>query len=230
MKKLLLLLPFIFFTPFSVEAQNIGPSAIFEETTEIEDETTEGVEEEETTVDEETEEVAPAPEPEPTEEEEEEEEEQTVRAIRDFFTADNIILIINATVVGIFTVASVYLRVQVIAQKLFGKKTEEELAEAKARLAETEGQFAMIMGSVTALGDNLTSVVEASKMSPEDKLRVAEHWAESKVRIQDFLKSQKERLERYKEAISDAGTSLWEIVGETKDVLEKYLPNDDATE
>jgi hypothetical protein len=226
MKKLLLLIPFLFLAPQPVDALNIGPSAIFEETTEVEEETP-VVEEEETAVDEATEEVAPAPEP---TEEEEEEEEQTVRAIRDFFTADNIILVINATVVGIFTVASVYLRVQVIAQKLFGKKTEEELAEAKARLAETEGQFAMIMGSVTALGDNLTSVVEVSKMTPEDKLRVTQHWAETKVRIQDFLKTQKERLERYKEAISDAGTSLWEIVGETKDVLEKYLPNDDAKE
>jgi hypothetical protein len=225
MKKLLLLLPFIFFTPYNINAQNIGTSAIFEETTEIEDEveeeTTEVVEEEEAVVVETPQETTPVL---------EEVEEELKNSLRDFFTADNIILIINATVVGIFTVASVYLRVQVIAQKLFGKKTEEELAEAKARLAETEGQFAMIMGSVTALGDNLTSVVEASKMAPEDKLRVAQHWAESKVRIQDFLKTQKARLERYKEAISDAGTSIWEIVGETKDVLEKYLPNDDAQE
>jgi hypothetical protein len=221
MKKLLLLLPFIFFTPLNIEAQHIGPSAIFEETTEIEDETTEVIEEEEAVVVETPQETTPVL---------EEVEEELKNSLRDFFTADNIILIINATVVGIFTVASVYLRVQVIAQKLFGKKTEEELAEAKARLAETEGQFAMIMGSVTALGDNLTSVVEASKMAPEDKLRVAQHWAESKVRIQDFLAQQKKRLERYKEAISDAGTSLWEVVGETKDVLEKYLPNDNVQE
>ena len=218
MKKLLLAIPFLFFNPQMLEAQNIGPSAIYE-LDEIEEETTEVFEEEEA-VDEATQTPVAA----------EEVEEEALRALRDYFTAENIILIINATVVGIFTVASVYLRVQVIAQKLFGKKTEEELAEAKARLAETEGQFAMIMGSVTALGDNLTSVVEASKMSPEDKLRVVNHWAETKVRIKDFTKTQKERLERYKEAISDAGTSLWEVVGETKDVLDKYLPNDDAKE
>ena len=228
MKKLLLLIPFFFLAPQPIDALNIGPSAIFE-TEDVEDEV---VEEEATEVVEEAEEAVPVV----VEETQEEtpvvpvDEEEAGIVVRDFFTADNIILVINAAVVGIFTVASVYLRVQVIAQKLFGKKTEEELAEAKARLAETEGQFAMLMGSVTALGDNLTAVVEASKMSPEDKLRVVNHWAESKVRIQDFLVKQKERLEKYKEAISDAGTSLWEVVGETKDVLEKYLPNDDATE
>ena len=225
MKKLLLLIPLFFLVPQPVEALNIGPSAIYE-TEEFDEE--EAIEE----VVEEAEETAPVV----VEETEEEApvlpviEEEAGVALRDFFTADNIILVINAAVVGIFTVASVYLRVQVIAQKLFGKKTEEELAEAKARLAETEGQFAMLMGSVTALGDNLTAVVEASKMSPDDKLKVVTHWAESKVRIQDFLKKQKERLEKYKEAISDAGSSLWDVVGETKDVLEKYLPNDDATE
>lgn len=148
--------------------------------------------------------------------------------IRGMFTADNVILIINTVIVVIFTAASVYLRVQVIAQKLFGAKNEEELAEAKARLIETEGQFTMVMGAVQTIGDTLNQVVGASKMSAEDKLKISNSWSETKVRIQDFLSKQRERIEKYKEAIADAGESLMEVVGETKDVIEKYVSKDDA--
>jgi len=148
--------------------------------------------------------------------------------IRAAFTVDNVILVINTVIVVIFTAASVYLRVQVIAQKLFGAKNEEELAEAKARLIETEGQFTMVMGAVQTIGDTLNQVVGASKMSAEDKLKISNSWAETKVRIQDFLSKQRERIEKYKEAIADAGESLMEVVGETKDVIEKYVSKDDV--
>lgn len=150
-----------------------------------------------------------------------------VGGIRGWFTADNIILIVNTLIVVVFTAASVYLRVQVIAQKMFGAKNEEELKEAKARLVETEGQFTMVMGAVQSIGDTLTQVVGASKMTAEDKLKIQNGWSETKVRIQDFLGKQRERIEKYKDAIAEAGESLMEVVGETKDVVEKYLTKDD---
>jgi len=153
---------------------------------------------------------------------------ETTGGIRGMFTVENIILVVNSVIVIVFTAASVYLRVQVIAQKLFGKRTEEELAEAKARLVETEGQFTMVMGSIQTIGDTLTQVVSASKMSPEDKLKIQENWAQTKVRIQDFLAKQRERIQKYKEAIADAGESLMEVIGETKDVIEKYVTKDDV--
>lgn len=150
-----------------------------------------------------------------------------VDGIRGWFTVDNIILVVNTLIVIVFTAASVYLRVQVIAQKMFGAKNEEELKEAKARLVETEGQFTMVMGAVQSIGDTLTQVVGASKMSAEDKLKIQNGWSETKVRIQDFLAKQRERIEKYKDAIAEAGESLMEVVGETKDVVEKYLTKDD---
>lgn len=152
---------------------------------------------------------------------------ENTTGIRGLFTVDNIILVINSLIVIIFTAASVYLRVQVIAQRLFGKRTEEELAEAKARLIETEGQFTMVMGAVQTIGDTLTHVVNASKMTAEDKLKIQNSWSETKVRIQDFLAKQRQRIEKYKEAIADAGESLMEVIGETKDVIEKYVTKDE---
>jgi hypothetical protein len=258
MKKLLLLLPFLFLAPQPVHAINIGPSGILDETTEVEDETpvveeeTPEIVEEETPVEEETvtetgitleqlqELISQAA---ANLDEETRLELEAIMAelisaagilgentseIRGLFTVDNIILVINSLVVIIFTAASVYLRVQVIAQKLFGKKTEEDLLEAKARLIETEGQFTMVMGSIQTIGDTLTQVVSASKMSPEDKLKIQENWAQTKVRIQDFLAKQRERIQKYKEAIADAGESLMEVIGETKDVIEKYVTKDDV--
>jgi hypothetical protein len=153
---------------------------------------------------------------------------ENTSGIRGLFTVDNIILVINSVIVIVFTAASVYLRVQVIAQKLFGKKTEEDLLEAKARLIETEGQFTMVMGSIQTIGDTLTQVVGASKMTPEDKLKIQNTWAETKVRIQDFLAKQRQRIEKYKEALADAGESLMEVIGETKDVIENYVNKDDV--
>lgn len=150
-----------------------------------------------------------------------------VDGIRGWFTVDNIVIFVNTLVIILFTGASVYLRVQVIAQKMFGAKNEEELKEAKARLVETEGQFTMVMGAVQSIGDTLTQVVGASKMSAEDKLKIQNGWSETKVRIQDFLSKQRERIEKYKDAIAEAGESLMEVVGETKDVVEKYLTKDD---
>jgi predicted RNase H-like HicB family nuclease len=258
MKKLLLLLPFLFLAPQPIDALNIGPSAIFDETTEVEDETpvveeeTPEIVEEETPVEEETvtetgitlEELQALIDQAIANLDEETRAElqavmdellaaageltETTGGIRGMFTVDNIILVVNSIIVIVFTAASIYLRVQVIAQKLFGKRTEEELAEAKARLVETEGQFTMVMGSIQTIGDTLTQVVSASKMSPEDKLKIQDSWAETKVRIQDFLAKQRERIQKYKEAISDAGDSLMEVLGETKDVIEKYVTKDDV--
>lgn len=153
---------------------------------------------------------------------------ENTSGIRGLFTVDNIILVINSVIVIVFTAASVYLRVQVIAQKLFGKKTEEDLLEAKARLVETEGQFTMVMGSIQTIGDTLTQVVGASKMSAEDKLKIQNTWSETKVRIQDFLAKQRQRIEKYKEALADAGESLMEVIGETKDVIENYVNKNDV--
>jgi hypothetical protein len=65
-------------------------------------------------------------------------------------------------------------------------------------------------------------------MSPEDKLKIQESWAETKVRIQDFLAKQRERIQKYKDAIADAGESLMEVIGETKDVIDKYVTKDDV--
>jgi len=237
MKKILLLLPLLFLAPMNVEAEeNQTPSAITETAIEetVENKTPVAITLEElqelisqagVNLDEET--VA---------------EFETIMAelvsaagvvtdnaegIRGWFTVDNVILIVNTLIVIIFTAASVYLRVQVIAQKLFGAKNEEELKEAKARLIETEGQFTMVMGAVQSIGDTLTQVVGASKMTAEDKLKIQNSWSETKVRIQDFLGKQRERIEKYKDAIADAGSSLMEVVGETKDVVEKYLSKDD---
>jgi hypothetical protein len=237
MKKILLLLPLLFLAPMNIEAEeNQTPSAITETAIEetVENKTPVAITLEElqelisqagVNLDEET--VA---------------EFETIMAelvsaagvvtdnaegIRGWFTVDNVILIVNTLIVIIFTAASVYLRVQVIAQKLFGAKNEEELKEAKARLIETEGQFTMVMGAVQSIGDTLTQVVGASKMTAEDKLKIQNSWSETKVRIQDFLGKQRERIEKYKDAIADAGSSLMEVVGETKDVVEKYLSKDD---
>lgn len=240
MKKLLLLLPFLF-TPMAIEAEEVTPSAITEPA--IEETVTETaitasgltLEEVQALISE-----AGANLDEETMAELEAIMAELISAagtvtgnidsvdgIRGWFTADNVILAINTIIVVIFTAASVYLRVQVIAQKLFGAKTEEELKEAKARLIETEGQFTMVMGAVQTIGDTLTQVVSASKMTGEDKVKVQNAWAETKVRIQDFLAKQRERIEKYKDAIADAGESLMEVVGETRDVIEKYVSKDD---
>jgi hypothetical protein len=242
MKKLLLLLPFLF-SPFPILAEEeVTPPAI-EETVEEEPVTEtaiEAVTEPALTIEEIQELISQAA---ANLDEETRLELEAIMAelisaagilgentsgIRGMFTVDNIILVVNSVIVIVFTAASVYLRVQVIAQKLFGKKTEEELAEAKARLVETEGQFTMVMGSIQTIGDTLTQVVSASKMSPEDKLKIQDSWAETKVRIQDFLAKQRERIQKYKEAISDAGDSLMEVLGETKDVIDKYVTKDDV--
>jgi hypothetical protein len=238
MKKLLLLLPFLF-TPMAIQAEEVTPPAIEETVTETAIEAAtevaltveelqaliseaaanldqETVDELNTIMDELISAAATVT-----------GNIQDVDGIRGWFTADNIILAINTVIVVVFTAASVYLRVQVIAQKLFGAKTEEELKEAKARLVETEGQFTMVMGAVQAIGDSLSQVVQSSKMTAEDKLKVQNTWAETKVRIQDFLAKQRERIEKYKEAIADAGESLMDVVGETKDVIEKYVSKDD---
>lgn len=239
MKKLLLLLPFLF-TPVAIQAEeDVTPSAITEPAIEEETTTESAITTSGLTAEELQELISEAA---ANLDDETAEELQGIMdelisaagvvtdnagGIRGAFTPENIILVINTVIVVIFTAASVYLRVQVIAQKLFGKQTEEELKEAKARLVETEGQFTMVMGAVQTIGDTLNQVVGASKMSAEDKLKISNSWSETKVRIQDFLGKQRDRIEKYKEAIADAGDSLLEVVGETKDVIEKYVSNDD---
>jgi predicted nucleic acid-binding Zn-ribbon protein len=244
MKKILLLLPLLFLAPMNVEAEEVTPVAIENETPSAITEPAVEVETEIVTVSGITIEDIEAIlanftanlDPETVAEFEAIMAElkavagtvtDNVEGIRGWFTADNVILLVNTLIVVIFTAASVYLRVQVIAQKLFGAKSEEELKEAKARLIETEGQFTMVMGAVQSIGDTLTQVVGASKMTAEDKLKIQNGWSETKVRIQDFLGKQRERIEKYKDAIADAGASLMEVVGETKDVVEKYLSKDD---
>lgn len=239
MKKLLLLLPFLF-TPIAIQAEeDVTPPAITETAIEEETTTETAITASGLTAEEIQELISQAA---ANLDDETAAELQSIMnelisaasivtdnatGIRAAFTPENIILVINTVIVVIFTAASVYLRVQVIAQKLFGAKNEEELAEAKARLIETEGQFTMVMGAVQTIGDTLNQVVGASKMTAEDKLKISNDWAETKVRIQDFLGKQRERIEKYKEAIGDAGESLMEVIGETKDVIEKYVSKDD---
>lgn len=137
----------------------------------------------------------------------------------------NILLVI----VGVFVM--VKQRTRIIMDMLQKGKTDEELTKKDAIIAEQASEIEMVGHAMINMSDTLNLIVQASKMSPQDKALIGENAIKTKQKVEGFIKNKKERLEKLSKTLkevkkdpSDALEALSEMGGS---ILENYANKTD---
>ena len=117
-------------------------------------------------------------------------------------------------------------RAKLILNYFKEKEKDEELEKQTAENAELTYELEMVATSLSTIHDTLNMVVQASKMSSEDKLKIMEATTKNKEAIKNLIQAKQERFDRYKETIKDVkqdpmkALELLNDAGST--ILEKY--------
>lgn len=140
---------------------------------------------------------------------------------------DNIMRIINLVFLAAIAFFTVYYRVEALVNKVLARRREEETVSLHAEIAEYKEEFSVIVQGLTTFGDTLLMIVQASKMLPEDKLQIAQNWAKTKVKIDEFMERKNERIEQFKEAFKEHKENLMAVFEPAKDIISRYVSKDD---
>jgi len=144
-----------------------------------------------------------------------------------FLYFDNIMRVINLVFLAAIAFFTVYYRVEALVNKILARRRDEESVSLHAELAEYKEEFSVIVQGLSTFGDTLLMIVQASKMLPEDKLRISENWAKTKVKIDDFMRQKDERIEQFKEAFKEHKENIMAVFEPAKDIISKYVGKDD---
>lgn len=146
-----------------------------------------------------------------------------------FTDFNNVMQMINIAFLVVIAFFTVYYRIEGLVNKIVARRTKEENVDLKAEIAEYKEEFSVIVQGLMTFGDTLLLIVQASKMLPEDKLKINDNWAKTKVKIEEFMAQKEERIEQFKEAIKEHKENLMAVFEPARDVIQRYVNNDDET-
>lgn len=133
-----------------------------------------------------------------------------------------------ATII-IFIVAIVYgikQRAKIIINSIRMEKKDEEIAEKDAMIIEQTGELEVVGQGLNTMNDILNLIVQASKMTPQDKAAIMEMATANKQKVSEYISRKEERIKKILDKtkqIKEDPSQLMSILSETgESILEKY--------
>lgn len=149
------------------------------------------------------------------------------RSLSDILDAGLVTDIITVLMFLTATYISVKQRAKIIVDSIKSAKKDEELAEKDAVIAEQTNELEIIGQALGNVSNTLNLIVQASKMSPQDKAMISQQTIITQAKIEEFINTKKERLaaliKNVKEVKQNPSEALNVLIETGGSVLEKYI-------
>lgn len=135
----------------------------------------------------------------------------------------NIITLIMGLVAVVIVIKQ---RAQIIIDHFTSKTKDDEIEKQRAENMEQAYELQVVGESLSSMTDMLNLIVQASKMSSEDKLKVMESATQSKQVIQKLIETKQARIAQFKQIVQDVKEDPMQALNVLNDfggsILEKY--------
>lgn len=152
------------------------------------------------------------------------EEEQS---LMDIFDARLVTDIITILIFIATLYVSVKQRAKIIIDSIKTAKKDDELAEKDAIIAEQTTELEIIGQALGNVSSTLNLIVQASKMTPQDKATISQQTVITQAKIEEFISTKKARLDtlikNVKEVKQNPSEALNVLIETGGSVLEKYI-------
>ena len=122
-------------------------------------------------------------------------------------------------------------RAKIIINSTRMEKKDEEIAEKDAMIMEQTGELEVVGQGLNTMNDNLNLIVQASKMTPQDKAAIMERATANKQKVNEYISQKEQRIKKILEktkSIKEDPSQILSILSETgESILEKYTQETD---
>lgn len=122
-------------------------------------------------------------------------------------------------------------RAKIIINSIGMEKKDEEIAEKDAMIAEQTGELEVVGQGLNTMNETLNLIVQASKMTPQDKAAIMEMATANKQKVNEYISLKEQRIKKILEktkSIKEDPSQILSILSETgESILEKYTQETD---